>query len=183
VNWKRAVILVAVITVAGCSGSSSKSGTTPTISPTVPLITTTTVAGPAIDPCTLLTAQDALKLTGKAMKFTPATGFSGTRVCSYAAGKSAGAELTLKVDADPRTAHEEFPDWVQPIPGHAAGLTTTSVPNLGDEASATHNLIINDGIYVRMGAVLVKIGAFPAVKDAALLAAARTALARVRAAG
>jgi hypothetical protein len=57
------------------------------------------------------------------------------------------------------------------------------VPGLGNEASATHNLLVNDGIYVRRGATLVKIGAYPAVADAALLTAARSALARLRAAG
>jgi hypothetical protein len=183
--WKPAVAIVAVIALFGCSSSSktTKTTTPATVTPTIPLITTTTVAGPGIDPCTLLTAQDAKKLTGLAVTRTPVTNADGIRACRYAAGTSGGAEVTIKVDADPRTAHDDFPAWVQPIPGHAAGLTTNSVPNLGDEASSTRNLQVNNGIYVRRGATLVKIGAFPAVSDAALLAAARTALARLRASG
>ena len=104
-------------------------------------------------------------------------------MCAYAAGTKAGAEITVRFDTDAAVAHDEFPSWVQPIPGHAAGLTVTSVPGLGNEASATHNLPVNDGIYVRRGPTLIKIGAFPAVSNAALIAAARTALARLRAAG
>ena len=180
---KSVVAVVAVLALVGCSGSSSKTSTPPTVTPTIPPITPTTTATPPIDPCTLLTAQDATKLVGKTVKRTPVTATGGVSACEYAAGTSGGAEITLKVDTDALHAHDEFFSWVQPIPGVAAGLTVTSVPNLGNEASSTHHLNVNDGIYFRRGATLVKIGAFPAVGEAALLTAARTALARLRAAG
>ena len=180
---KSVIAVVAVLAFVGCSGSSSKTTTPPTVTPTIPPITSTTTATSPIDPCTLLTMQDASKLIGKAVKRKPVTGTAGTTACEYAAGTAGGAEITLKVDTDARHAHDDFSSWVQPIPGVAAGLTVTSVPNLGNEASSTHNRIVNDGIYFRRGATLVKIGAFPAVPDAALLAAARIALARLRAAG
>ena len=179
--WKPAVAIVAVIGLFGCS-SSSKTSTPTTSTPAIPPITVTTVAAPKIDPCTLLTAQDATKLTGLPMKRTPVTGTAGTVACTYAAGTAGGAEVTLKVDTSAAAAHADFPSWVQPIPGTAAGLTTSSVPGLGNEASSTHHLNVNDGIYVRRGATLVKIGAHPAASDAALLTAARNALARLRAA-
>ena len=180
---KPVVVVVAVLALAGCSGSSSKASTPTTVTPTIPPITSTTTVIPAIDPCTLLTAQDATQLIGKTVKRTPVVGTGGVTACTYAAGTSGGAEITVKVDANAKAAHDEFPAWVQPIPGVAAGLTVASVPNLGNEASSTHNLNVNDGIYVRRGATLVKIGAYPAVGDAALLAAAKTALARLRASG
>ena len=167
--WKSAVAIVAVFTLVNCSGSSSKTAASTTLRPT-------------IDPCTLLTAQDASKLIGKPVKRATPAGSSGP-LCMYAAGTTAGAEITVRLDADAPTAHSDFPTWVQPFPGRAAGLTVTSVPNLGHEASATHNLNVNDAVYVRRGAALMKIGAYPAVADAALIAAARTALGRIKSAG
>jgi len=61
----------------------------------------------------------------------------------------------------------------------ANGLTVTQISKLGDEASETRTGNVNDGIYVRSGAVLVKIGAYPAASDAALRVAALQALSRV----
>jgi hypothetical protein len=180
---KSAVAVVAALALVGCSGSSSKTSAPTTVTPTIPPITSTTIPTPVVDPCALLTVQDASKLVGKPVKRTPLTGVAGVLACKYAAGTSGGAQITVKVDTDATTAHDEFSAWVQPIPGFAPGLTVTSVPNLGNEASSTRNRNVNDGIYVRRGATLVKIGAYPAVGDAALLAAAKTALARLRDAG
>jgi hypothetical protein len=67
---------------------------------------------------------------------------------------------------------------VQPVPGQAVGLKVTTVSHLGNEASATHLPKVNDGIYVRKGAVLIKIGAYPPASNAALRVAAIRALKR-----
>jgi hypothetical protein len=130
-----------------------------------------------VDPCTLLTLAEASTLTGHPLKHTRGGG-PGSLLCVYAAG-NAGAEVTVKVDSDAATAHAEFPDWVQPLGGHAIGLILKAVPNLGDEASETRYRDVNDGIYVRKGAALIKIGAYPPATDAALRAAATTALGRL----
>jgi hypothetical protein len=175
---KPAVAVVAILALAGCSGSSSKTSTPPTVTPTIPPISSTTFVSPKIDPCRLLTAQDAAKLTGRTMKRALVSG-SGAIICTYAAGTSAGAEITVKFDPTGLAAHDEFPSWVQPIPGVAVGRTTTSVPGVGSEATESRTQQVNDGIYVRQDATLIKIGAFPAVSDAALRAAAKTALARL----
>jgi hypothetical protein len=181
-------VIVSVVAFVGCSSSaSSKSGagansdTTTNVAPGGTLPSTTT-APSAIDACKLLTAPEASRLAGATVKLASKSAnsaLSGSLNCIYAAGTSAGAELSVKVDADAATAHAGYPDWVQPIPGVAAGLVRTELTNLGDEASETRTGNVNDAIYVRKGAVLVKIGVYPPAGDAALRAAALTALSRV----
>ena len=166
---------------AACSSGSNKAATTttqpaPTVSSGAP--TPPTDVPQMIDPCRLLTASEATKLVGIAVKRS-AGGGPGSLYCKYAAANSAGAEVTIKVDANAAAAHAGYPSWVQPIPGVANGLTVTQISKLGDEASETRTGNVNDGIYVRSGAVLVKIGAYPAASDAALRVAALQALSRV----
>ncbi|MGO9876508.1 MAG: DUF3558 family protein [Acidimicrobiia bacterium] len=180
---KAAMVALAglcALALAACSSGSSKATTTTQPATTVtsgPLTTPTDVAQ-KVDPCRLLTASEATSLVGIAVKRS-AGGGPGSLYCKYAAATSAGAEVTVKVDASPAAARAGYPSWVQPIPGVANGLTVTQVSNLGDEASETRSGNVNDGIYVRNGAVLVKIGAYPAVSEAALRVAALHALSRV----
>jgi hypothetical protein len=167
--------------LAACSSSASKSSTATTILPsgvkagaTLP---TPTDVPQKLNPCTLLTASEASKLVGVTVTKS-AGGGTGALFCKYAAGSTAGAEITVKVVSTPAAAHAQFASWVQPVPGQAVGLKVTTVSHLGNEASATHLPKVNDGIYVRKGAVLVKIGAYPPASDAALRVAAIRALKR-----
>ncbi len=169
------------VALAACSSGSTKAATTtsqpaPTVSSGV--LTTPTDVPQKVDPCRLLTASEATTLVGIPVKCA-AGGGPGSLYCKYAAATSAGAEVTVKVDASAAAARAGYPTWVQPIPGVANGLTVTQVSNLGDEASETRSGDVNDGIYVRNGAVLVKIGAYPAVSLGALRVAALLALSRV----
>ena len=175
--------VVLALALASCSSSGSgKAGSTETSTTFTGLATgaqvpTVTDVPQTIDPCKLMTVTEATRLAGAPVKLSSGGG-PGSLDCVYT-GKSAGAEVTVKVDKDEQAANAEFPSWVQPIPGQAAGLTTTQIDNLGNEASKTQNRNVNDAIYVRRGAVLLKIGVYPPAGTPALRAAATTALGRV----
>jgi hypothetical protein len=180
---KSALVALCALALAACSssGSGSKSSTATTILPagiqagaTVP---TPTDVPQKLNPCALMTAAEASKLVGVTVTKS-AGGGTGALYCKYAAGSTAGAEITVKVASTPAAAHAQFGSWVQPIPGRAPALKVTAVSHLGNEASATHQPKVNDGIYVRKGAVLIKIGAYPPASDAALRVAAIRALQR-----
>jgi hypothetical protein len=178
------ILSLSVVALVGCSSSGKPGASTTITAPKVstgevlPLTQDTTVAQ-TIDPCSLLTAPEASKLAGVAKVTRTLGGGTGSLLCVYAAGKSAGAEVTVKVDASPSEARNEFPSWVQPLQGTAKGLTRGSVPGLGDEATQTRNGAVNAGIFARRGAALVKIGAYPPPSLALLKAAAKTALSRI----
>jgi hypothetical protein len=178
---KSVLVALCALALAACSSSGSKSSTATTILPsgvqagaTLP---TPTDVPQKLNPCALLTASEASKLVGVTVTKS-AGGGTGALFCKYTAGSTAGAEITVKVVSTPAAAHAQFASWVQPIPGRAAGLKVTTVSHLGNEASATHQPKVNDGIYVRKGAVLIKIGAYPPASDAALRVAAIRALQR-----
>ena len=172
--------ILSALALAACS-SGSKGATPATTPPTIPsvgaVLPGTTTVAQTVNPCTLLTVAEATKLAGHPVKLTRGGG-PGALLCVYTGG-GAGAEVTVKVDTDAAAAHAEFPSWVQPLGGQATGLILKAVPNLGDEASETRYRDVNDGIYVRKGASLIKIGAYPPATDAALRAAAATALGRL----
>jgi hypothetical protein len=177
---KAALAALCALALAACSSGSSKATTT---TQTVPSVSTGAIPTPTdlpqtVDPCRLLTAPEAKELVGIAVKRS-AGGGPGSLYCKYAAATSAGAEVTVKVDANAAAARAGYTSWVQPIPGVAKGLTVRPISNLGDQATETRSGNVNDGIYVRSGAVLVKIGAYPAVSLDALKAAALRALSRV----
>jgi hypothetical protein len=179
--WKSVLAILCALALASCSSSgSSKAGST-TVTSLVPgpgqTLTNTTDVPQNLDPCTILTVQQASALAGATVVKTSGGGV-GSLDCVYAAGKTKGAEITIKVDSTPAAAQAEFPAWVQPISGLANGLTVKQVANLGDEASTTRNGKINSGIYVRKGALLVKIGTHPAVTQAALVTAVKLAIAK-----
>jgi len=185
--WKSgiAVLSLSAIALVGCSSSGKPAGTKPTVSlPAVGAVlprTQGTTVPQKLDPCTLLTAKEAAKLMKPGVTVTRSQGGGvGSLLCVYTGGKSTGAEVTVKIDASPADAHNEFPNWVQPIPGTAAGLTKGTVPGVGEEATQTRNADVNEGIYVRRGNALVKIGAYPPPTLAALKAAAKTALSRIK---
>jgi hypothetical protein len=130
------------------------------------------------DACQLLNQQDASTLAG-----VPVTvpRHNAAFVCAYrgAGGPAAnGVEITWREYPDAGAAHAAFPRWVLPVAGPTPGLTTTPAPGIGDEATVMRNPITS-GIYFRRGAVLVKIGTHPPAADAALKAAAGTALSRL----
>jgi len=137
----------------------------------VPTTPTNAVVRASVNPCLLFTAHDASRLTGTTLKRAPGGGLS-SNTCAYAAGKVLiGAEVTVKVDASAEAAHAEFSNWVEPVPNTSPGYSVIPVANLGDEAKATHSSF-TDGIFFRAGAVLVKIGVYPPVSEAALKTAA-----------
>jgi hypothetical protein len=195
VKTKSAVVLAFGLLLIGCSSRSSvgdpvtestlarptpTSSTTTTTTPTIrPAPASTTPGLPtSINPCTLFTAADASRLTGKPLTRVTGTDL-GSGTCAYSAGTVViGAELTVKVDASADAAHAEFAVWVQPVPVTAPGFSVTRIANLGDEAKVTHSGF-SDGVYFRDAAVLVKIGVYPPVSDAALIAAANAARARL----
>jgi len=178
---KAALALLCVCALASCSSSGKSANNTPTtftsLTPGATVPNSIDIPQ-TIDPCNLLTVAEASRLAGKAVTRS-AGGGKGSVDCIYANGPSVGAEVTVKVDKDAATAHAEFPNWVQPIPGVASGLKVSQIANLGNEAAETRNGKINAGIYVRKGATLVKIGVHPAATEAMLKAAARTALGRL----
>jgi len=177
------ILSLSAVALAGCSSSGKPNATNPTISlPPVGAVlpaTQGTTVPQSIDPCTLLTAPEAAKLVGGAKVTRTSGGGAGSLLCVYSAGKSASAELTVKIDANAADAANEFPSWVQPIQGTAKGLTRGTVPGLGDQATQTRNQDVNAGIFVRRGNALVKIGAYPPPSLALLKAAAKTALGRI----
>ena len=175
-----ACAVLLALALASCSSSgkgTANTGTTFTALSPGATVPTQTDTPQTADPCKLMTVTEASQLAGATVKLSSGGG-PGSLACVYSA-KSAGAEITVKVDTDAAAAHTEFPTWVQPIPGHAVGLTITKLTGLGDEAMLSRNKTVNDGIYVRKGATLVKIGVYPPATVAALKAAARTALGRV----
>ena len=89
-----------------------------------------------IDPCTVLTAQEASKLAGGTLTKTEGGGVGSLR-CLYTAGDNAGVQVTVKVEADAAAAENEFPDWVHPLQATPKGLVESAVTGLGDEASQT----------------------------------------------
>jgi hypothetical protein len=158
--------------------STTSAATTTTTTTRRALTAPTTVVMTSINPCTLFTAADASRLAGRTLTRAPG-GDLGSGTCAYSGGTVLiGAELTVKVDAGSDAAHAEFAKWVEPVPNTAPGFSVTPVANLGDEAKATHSSF-TVGIYFREGTVLVKIGIYPPVSDAALKTAANAARARL----
>lgn len=178
---KPVLAALCALVLASCSSSSSSAPThtATTLTNLYPgaTVPNATDTPQTIDPCTLLTVADTSNLAHAAVRRSSGGG-PGSLDCIYA-GVSAGAEVTVKVDKNAATAIADFPSWVQPIPGFAPGLKVTRIARLGDEATVTRNGKINAGIYVRKGAVLIKIGAHPAPTNAALQFAVTTALGRV----
>jgi hypothetical protein len=177
------IVSLSAVALVGCSSSGKPAATTPSVSlPAVGAVlpkTQGTTVPQTIDPCTLLTAPEASKLVGGAKVIRTSGGGAGSLLCVYSAGKSASAEVTVKIDANATEATNDYPNWVQPIQGNAKGLTKGTVPALGDEATQTRNGDVNAGIFVRRGKALVKIGAYPPPSLALLKAAAKTALGRI----
>ncbi len=185
--WKSGIVVLSLsgLALVGCSSSGTPEGSKPTVSlPAVGAVlprTQGTSVPQKLDPCTLFTAPEAAKLMTPGATVTRSSGGGvGSLLCVYTGGKSTGAEIAVKIDASPADAHNEFPNWVQPIPGTAAGLTRNSVPALGEEATWTRNSNVNAGIFVQRGNALVKIGAYPPPPLAALKAAAKVALSRIK---
>jgi hypothetical protein len=183
--WKSALAILVALALAGCSSSGSGkpnanvTGTTQIAAQPGDQLPVTTDIPQTLDPCTLLTLPEAIELAAGPVTRT-AGGGPGSLNCVYTHGTTRGAEVSVKVDSDAATAHKDFPSWVQPIPGATAtGLVVTKIKNLGDEATLTRNGVVNDGIYVRRGAALIKIGADPSAPTGLLMTAARTALTRV----
>jgi hypothetical protein len=136
-----------------------------------------TAAPGSPDTCTLLTAKDASAMVGQSLTVAPNSGGINCRYTGAGGPAVLGVELTVRVDPDVATAHADFPKWVLPFKG-STGLTITSVPNLGDEATVVRGSIVS-GVYFRHGATLMKIGVHPPVGDAALKTAATTVLSRL----
>ncbi|HWS47816.1 MAG TPA: hypothetical protein VN636_18285 [Acidimicrobiia bacterium] len=179
---RTAAGLALALLLASCSSSArSTSGTTiPAGTPgaSVPA----TVPGRPVDACTLLTAQDASRLTRVAMVRQPPD-TSGPGLCQYAASTNAATTVQIegKVDPDGATAQAEYPTWMQAIVS-GPGFTVTPVSGFADGATIVHSAGF-DAIAFRRGPVLVKIGVDPATSPAALRFAAATALARLESSG
>ena len=177
------ILSLCAVALASCSSSGKPAATNPTVSlPAVGSVlpaTQGTTVPQTIDPCTLLTAPEASKLVGGAKVTRTSGGGAGSILCVYSAGKSASAEVTVRIDATATDATNDYPNWVQPIQGTAKGLTRGTVPGLGDEATQTRNGDVNAGIFARRGSALVKIGAYPPPSLALLKAAAKTAFSRI----
>ena len=170
------ILILSGVVLVGCSSSgSSKAKFTPgSINPE----TASTAVKQTADPCKLFTAADASKLAGGVV-MTRSSGSAGTLLCVYKSGTTASEQITVKLAADATAAHAEFPTWVHPFAGATSNVKTTTIPNLGDEASATRDTTINSGIYVRKGPWLIKIGGHPAATNAQLRVAANAALGRL----
>ena len=179
------ILSLSAIALVGCSSSGKPDATGPTVSrPKVGQVlprTQATTVPQTLDPCALMTAADAAKLTGGVKMTRSSGGGVGSLLCVYSGGKTTGAEITVRIDANAADAHTDFPTFVEPIPGgEAKGLTKTAVTGIGQEAVQTRNLDVNAAIFVRRGNALVKLGAYPPPSLAALKAAAKTALSRIK---
>jgi hypothetical protein len=119
--------------------------------------------------CQLLTAQEASKLMGVAEIVNSDDAARADFNCRYNPSPTSfdGVEITWRAYPDGPTAHAAFPKWVIPLPPMPASMTLTQVQGIGDEASITRGKVANS-IFIRKGAVLVKMGTRPGASDSAL---------------
>ena len=136
--------------------------------------------------CALLTAAEATTLGSFPATVDSSGDLSTGNSCVY---KRTGAgtldpdvvEITTRTDPDAKTAHADYPRWVNPLLKPNPIMIWTPVPGVGDEATIEHTTLKpgSDGISFRSGAVLVKMGVYPPASDSALATAARTMVSRM----
>ena len=221
----RSLVLVAVLSAAGLAGCSAASTTTeppaavipPSVAIATPAASASAETSPApsateaavasapdftpvptsIDPCTLLTQDEASKLAG----FTLAAGTSTTlenndRLCSYGAEGSV-IQVLVAVAPDAATAKAGEPDFKATLEQGVAeaGIASPKLTELPDfdpgvdaamvegTASAAGTKVAGIALYALKGAVIVAISQIgigtPVASGDDLMAQAHTTLARL----
>jgi len=146
-----ALISISIIAVSACTTAGASPSTAPVVATltatSVPQVTTnpspsseaSSGTGPggsaqpaAIDPCTLLTADEASTAVGTKLGAGAATLVSQNRVCTWKNGTTEVKVIVAPPAADAATAQAYWDATATQIP---AGITITAIGALGDRAA------------------------------------------------
>jgi hypothetical protein len=175
---RRSVIAVAMLgLLAAACGSSGSGNASPTTSPSATSPSPSAVAGP-IDPCTLVTLDEAAALAKTQLTKIPTSGANAANTCEYvSATRTSEVLVGYKIYADAATARSAYQVAAQQMV--QKGVAPVDVTGVGDAATLFHNGTILSAIAFAKGSYGVVIVVHPAPSDGALQAAGFTAASRL----